>query len=330
MLTVPVRFTASRWSDKYANIENWLVDELGMRYRVSPPASLGLIRAGLLIPVLDGLDEMDLQDKRPNRAKSLVREINVWRYGSRPAPLILTCRQEQYNALRGPEVSSGSDGILVTNAATVTLADLAPSQAVKYIYDRVPDRKSWQPVIQKLRDIQDNRLAASLDSPWRLTLATLVYGGALGDVGDGAHRRSPRELLEHIEDMDDHLLRDYVRAATASHPPPRQQFGWQDAERWLTELAVYLDDNSRTGRVLRMKAVSGTDMVLHELWPFAGVRRVRCVDTLLAAMISIPGFVWFAAFTFSRGALWTVLFFAVLVGYAAALWRITRKSSQIL
>jgi hypothetical protein len=124
------------------------------------------------------------------------------------------------------------------------------------------------------------------------------------------------------------LLRDYVRAATEAHPAPGNGFTEKEAERWLTELAVYLNHNeyvtAEVGGKNDKKRLSGTDIILHELWPFAGIRRVRIVDAALATVMSVPGFIWFAAFCFSRPLLWRVLFFVVLTGYAAALKRITQ------
>jgi hypothetical protein len=325
---VPVRFTASHWNGGKGTLARWLADELLAKYDVSPPAADGLIKAGLLIPVVDGLDEMGTREQSLKREAAMVSELNTWKYASQSAPLVLTCRQDQYRALeRNPDPSLRPSGTRLLHAATVTLKDIEPEQAVDFLYNRVSDKERWQPILTMLRDKQDRRLARSLNTPWRLTLATIVYEdtavGHIHGAQDAASTRSPRELLGHTGDMDEHLLRDYVRAAAASHPPGHW-LGTEDAQRWLTGLAVYHEGNARHVRGVGGKTLSRTDIVLHELWPFGGVRRVRITDTVLASIISVPGFVWLAAFAFSRSAFWKVLFFVVLAGYAAALWRVTQ------
>jgi hypothetical protein len=315
---VAVRFSVSRW-DGTRSVEGWLADELVAVYRLPPPVARGLLAANLVIPVLDGLDEMDHEGQAPTRAAAIVAELNAWVQGTSAAPLILTCREEEYSRL-SQHSHSGVAGRRLLDAATVRLTDLTSAQVVRYILERGSDPDRWQPVIDRLTGGVNDRLAAVLNTPWRLTLAMTVYGGFLHE-GD-LLARSPKELLEHTEDIDEHLLRDYVRAATASHPPARKiPYRSGQVERWLRELAVYLDRNARTDRSVGGRELSGTDIVLHQLWPIAGDRLPRRVDTVLAAVMSVPGFTWFAAYAFSHATFWRILFFPVLAGYIAALCR---------
>jgi hypothetical protein len=53
------------------------------------------------------------------------------------------------------------------------------------------------------------------------------------------------------------------------------------AHRFLAVLARYLDENARTGRSLGNRPLSGTDIVLHELWPLAGQRPRAVALTVL-------------------------------------------------
>lgn len=326
---VPVRVAAPRRGGEHGSLEDWITYELDVRYGISPTDGLGMLNMGLLLPVLDGLDEMDPDDRLPLRAGALIRELNMWERASDPVPLVLTCRTEQYEKLQvHPELPSGRRGTRLLDAATVEIGALSSDQIIEYLKHRVVDRAAWDPVIRRLSTEEDYALSKALSTPWRLTLAATVYDFLTESTYGTARPRSPEELLRHTHDMDEHLLRDYVRAAAETHPAPRHRFSGEDAERWLTQLAVYLNHNQHFTREIgsekNKKRLSGTDIILHELWPFAGVRRVRAVDTTLAAVMSIPGFIWFAAFCFSRSWPWSVLFVIFLAGYAIALRRITQ------
>jgi hypothetical protein len=313
---VPVRFPLSAWAEG-RDLKAWLAEQLRVVYQVPPPIAQALIRNGLVIPVLDGIDEMDSVAGEPDRAASLIRSLNRWLRGSKNAPVILTCRDELYERL--------GEYRRLLDAAVVRLADLTPEQAAGYVEERAIVRERWRTVIERLRDRRDTALATALNTPWLLSLAIMLYNeepAGQSAITGSAHL--PGELIDHSDDMHEHLLRDYVRTATQAHPPRSgRPYQPERVERWLSELAAYLDGNARTVHLIGGKRLSGTDIVLHELWPIAGEQRPRRVDTALAAAMSIPGWVWFGVFAFTHDVFWRVLFLVALAGYAAALWRIT-------
>lgn len=320
---VPVRFSLSTWRED-RSLEAWLAEQLRSTYQIEPPIAQGLIRNGLVIPVLDGLDEMDSDAGEPERASAIIKELNQWLHAGEDMPLILTCRDELYRRLGEYAGRSGPLGRRLLNAAVVRLAALTPEQVMRYVRSRAVDLDRWQTVLANLEDRRDTALATALDTPWLLSLAIIVYKEPAGQTATTGSARLPRELIEHTGDMHEHLLRDYVRAATEAHPPRKgRTYGHEQVERWLAELATYLHDNARTGRVVGGKVLSGTDIVLHEFWPIAGEVRPRRVDMALAAAMSVPGWVWFGTFAFSHDVFWRLLFFVFFVGYAAALWRVT-------
>ena len=316
---VPVRFTLSRW-DANHELEAWLADELFAAHSIAPPVARELVSSGMIIPVLDGLDEMDSDGQQPERAAAMVRELNDWLYGAEDMPLILTCRDEVYSRLNQYSGVAGEKGRRLLNAATVRLDSLTPTEVAQYVRERAVDPERWRAVIANLESERNSALAIALNTPWLLTLAITVYGESTG-IGPA---RSPHELIDHTSDMHEHLLRDYVRVVTEAHASPRwRPYHPEHVERWLGELAAYLDRNLRTDKVVGGRTLSGTDVVLHELWPIAGERRPRRVDSVLAAVVSIPGLAWLGAFAFSHELYWRILLIPVLAGYIAALWRTT-------
>jgi hypothetical protein len=341
---VPVRFSLSRWPEERA-LHNWLAEEMAAAYRLPPPVARSLLTGRLVIPVLDGLDEMDLDSRPPVRAAAALAAMNSELDGTRLAGMIVTCREESYRRLADHRHLAGPTGTRLLDAATVLLDDVTAAQAIRYIRDRVVAPDSWELVIDDLSRERGSGLAAALNTPWRLTLATTVYerspsppalaGGTIegapsrrdgsrqpAPIADDGHDHSPVELIEHAMNMDQHLLRDYVRVATDLHPRQNGRVHkYERVERWLAEFAIYLRRNASTERAIGGRRLATTDVVLHELWPIAGSTAPRRVDAILGAAVSVPGFVWLAAFAFSRALPWRVLFFVVLAGYAAALWR---------
>ena len=96
--------------------------------------------------------------------------------------------------------------------------------------------------------------------------------------------------MDTEEKVRDHLLSLYILAAIAAHgaryPAPY-------VHRWLGVLASYLNANTAnptgTPRVIAGRPLSGTDLVLHEMWPLAGFRlpRIGTVSVTATVCLSI-------------------------------------------
>ncbi|MFI6986509.1 hypothetical protein ACIBSV_49295 [Embleya sp. NPDC050154] len=87
--------------------------------------------------------------------------------------------------------------------------------------------------------------------------------------------------------MRDHLNGLYVRAANHPTPGVGRAYTPEQVHTWLGVLARYLDTNATTGPVVGGRRLSGTDLVLHELWPLAGSHRARTAHALLFTAASI-------------------------------------------
>ena len=241
----------------------------------------------------------------------MIAKLNAWSRGGSPAPLVLTCRDELYFSLSGYRGEAGLAGTRVLDAATVRVADLGGPQVIRYISQRVVDLDRWEPVLADLTGDSSGALRDYLNTPWRLMLATTVY--------ERDDRRSPSELTDRPAGLDERLLPSYLRTviapATASRPP---RYDPDKAEHWLVQLAAYLDQNTRSERI-GGRFPSGVDLILHDLWPFAGQRAPRNVDTVLSVLLSAPGLAWAGVFAFSHAVGWRIAYVVVLAGYFAAL-----------
>lgn len=90
---VPVLFNLSSWKDDRQLITDWLVTELKSKYGVSKKLGQEWLNNRQLLPLLDGLDELE-----PQRQELCVHAINQFLAGeARPLYLVVCSRIEEYN-----------------------------------------------------------------------------------------------------------------------------------------------------------------------------------------------------------------------------------------
>ncbi|MFF7452558.1 NACHT domain-containing protein [Streptomyces sp. NPDC008132] len=269
---VPVRIPLSRWDTEDQSLPELLQQWLVEAYDWPTDLAVGMVQHGMVLPVLDGLDEMDppAPDGSPDpaapRATAVVRALNAYQRGRDAGPLILTCRTHHYDAL--------TTHTEVLDAARITIAPVDTTDAHAYLTDRALDPARWQPLLDHLTAHPGGLLAAVLSTPWRLCLTATVY-----------HRDGdPAELLTlpDANALDQHLLARYIPAATHTAPNPHG-YTPQDVHHWLHHLTTHLDPTG-TLPANSPAGAEATDLLLHELWPLAGRTRVRTTDALLTTL----------------------------------------------
>lgn len=236
-------------------VREWLLNQLAGDYRLNRKTAARLVEDGRILPVVDGLDEMDAT-ARPGPGSRAGRAIELLDLYLRrhPVPgLVVTCRQDQYDLLRGA-------GLGLRDAVQVDIRPIGASTAIEFITARVADRSRWQPVLKTIHDDPRGPLASALSTPWRLGLAV----GGYEQRGPGQRSlHDPAELcaatLDSTEKVRDRLLELFIPAAmVAAAPSPYRP---EQVQRWLTELARHL-----------CRQPSTTDLDLHELWKMTGRR----------------------------------------------------------
>ncbi|MFF4978284.1 NACHT domain-containing protein [Streptomyces sp. NPDC001083] len=270
---VPVRIPLSRWDTERQSLPELLQQRLIEAYDWPADLAAGLVRHGLVLPVLDGLDEMDplrpdgTPDPAAPRATSVIRALNAYQQGREAGPLILTCRTLHYDALAAHTE--------VLDAARIAVAPVNAVDARAYLTDRALGAARWQGLLDHLAAYPGGNLAVVLSTPWRLCLTATVYH----------HEGDPAELvnLPDADALDRHLLARYIPAVTRTAPSPRG-YTPDDVHRWLHHLTIHLDPTGTLNSDVPASA-EATDLVLHELWPLAGRTRVRTTDALLASLV---------------------------------------------
>ncbi|MFJ4932092.1 NACHT domain-containing protein [Streptomyces sp. NPDC088736] len=313
---VPVRFSLAGWNTEQP-LQEWLAHQVHEQFRdqgITLADATTLVNGYRLLPVLDGLDEMDT-DATPagrRRAARALEQLNGYQAPTGSAPVVLTCRTAQYEDLAGLDLR-------MREAARIQLNDVSPGQAAAYLTARSTSPTRWQPVIDTFTTAPGGTLARSLATPWRLNLAATAYEERHPDTL--AYLREPDHLLTLASPsaVRDHLLARYLPASARQHPTRPNHYRPDQTHHWLAALAAHLATTTPTS------TASSTDIVLHQLWPMAGTRRVRTADTLLAALLTLA-FTTLILSPFSPGSQYRHLFSAsvAVLLTLGSIWRPSR------
>ncbi|UXY25341.1 NACHT domain-containing protein [Streptomyces sp. HUAS TT20] len=260
---VPVRFSLSDW---YGNetLGDWISSRISSDFKINFSVAKKLVEMGLILPILDGLDEMSSGGAESTpRAVSAITSINRFRIGRQGAPLVVTCRRDFLDEL------ATNYGVHILDVAPVVVQPLTASQAADYLHRRFSHCPGkWRGVIQRLTTDPHGVLAQSLSTPWRLTLASTAYTESAD--------QNPDELLWETtdEDIGRHLMARYVDAVTSIHE--RSAGGTYQPRKvitWLGNIATHLNNTGTS------------DIRLHELWKITGHRAPRAADSVI---VSVP------------------------------------------
>ncbi|MFH8698877.1 hypothetical protein [Streptomyces chartreusis] len=271
---VPVLFPLASWDPRAAGLREWLAERLAAEYR--PLAAVGgdrtlareLLDAGLVLPVLDGFDEI-AEPLRGEALRCLNAELDD------RLPTLLTCRYaDWYRAVR--------DGDVLTAAEVVRLRPLDLATARTYL-DRTARSDSdgstvWTPAL----DAPSAPLTEVLASPLMVALARTVYGDT---------SRDPAELVDtgrfptagHIEE---HLLDAFVPAAFAGAGGTwRPEAAHQWLRRLARELASGRPGATRTWRLAWWELPAAMPRALGVLGP-------AVLAVVATASLLVPLAVW--------------------------------------
>jgi NACHT domain len=282
-LSVPIRLSLPTFdpggdhadADALASSLNaWISGHLTTVYGVTPNIADTLVRDGWILPILDGLDEMDPTVGPPARAAAVIRALN-YPAGPSPRPVVLSCRTARYQDLT--QMTMPGQETILQDVTAIRVQPLTPSQISGYLIRRFPDpvnsatiQQRWQPVLDHLTRHPVNPLAATLSSPLWLFMAVTAY-----------HRpgTDPARLTTMSGDALRHdLLTSLIPAITNQRRRPEGgSYQPVDVTCWLTTLAKYLHTCQAGNQG------SGSDIDLHELWPAAGNRAPRYLSAIIQA-----------------------------------------------
>lgn len=229
---VPVMLSLSSW-DMQGGLREWVKVRIVSEYKpealpeaIWSEAIDRLLKQDLIIPVLDGLDELP-QSLRGEALKAINRILPT-------QPLILACRRKEYEKI------SRDTGPLSNASASVALP-VSPNAVAKYLRNHPGAMRpeAWQPLLERITGDPGSPLAEALSRPLPVSLLPLVYDSPDSD---------PSELLDSqcfdsAKAVENRLFEGLLNAYdNYFHISLDGESSWNPkrARRWLIALARHL------------------------------------------------------------------------------------------
>jgi hypothetical protein len=274
---VPVLVTLASWNPHAEDLRRWLGAQLATDHPALAAKRLpglqdgtsidALLEAGLILPILDGLDEIPGDIRGP----AFTRISDALRAGQQ---IVVTCRTQQYRELmrtQGPRPS--------LRAAAIQLQPLDAGTISRYLLDDAGDLAAaarWEPVLAVLGTAEP--VALVLAKPLMISLARAIYNPRPGE--HAGELRDPAELCDPAladQAAVEALLFDAFIPAAYRFPVPRRgrvRWSARQAEDWLTFLAAHLEGNVKTPDLAWWQLSSSLNRL-------AGGLTVGCVSFLM-------------------------------------------------
>jgi hypothetical protein len=195
--------------------------ELAAAGRPDTTLAYELVRAGKILTILDGFDELP-QSRRPDALKQLNRALDAG------TPVILTTRAEEYE-------QAITAGDVLTRSAVIAIQPLTPDDLARYLplTTKPQAKQKWAPVLGQLPD--NAELRAVLQNPLMTSLARAAYSDTPADPTELLGERPTRTQLE------DHLLAQFI--------PSVYEAAAVKAQKYLSYLARDATRNSPAGEI---------------------------------------------------------------------------------
>lgn len=247
---VAVLLTLAAWRADQESLPDWIARRMVEDYpeladvkRYGPDVCARLVAAGLVLPVLDGLDEMptglltDVFDQLNDVA------------GVGGLQTVVTCRRAEFEAAR-------------TQVAPLRLAALAVirpirvADSIAFITGEQVDAARWHDVVERMRADPTGPLATALSTPLMTALARAVY-----ERPD----TTPAELcgFADVAAVERHLL-------DRTLPTVYRAEGLPAADRTLSFLAAHLHERLSTPNLAWWQLARAVPTAV-VLWPIAAV-----------------------------------------------------------
>lgn len=218
---IPVLFNLSAWKDDAQTIADWLVDELRNKRGFSKDIGKGWIENHLLLPLLDGLDELE-----PKRQELCVETINQFLRGEeKPRHLVVCSRRQEYESYEAKLQLNGA----------IYLQPLTQIQIHDYL-EKFNQIELWQ-------EIENNpNLLELFNKPLFLSIAVLA--GQNLTIEQWRQIGSTPERIQYL--MDVYIERMLSRKIGEEIYPKNKVPNSQQTKLWLSWLAQQLGRDSQT------------------------------------------------------------------------------------
>jgi serine/threonine protein kinase len=256
---LPVILPLSSWAIKRPKLEEWIVEQMAQIYDVPRKLSLQWVEEDHILPLLDGLDEME-EMARP----ACIATINAY-HRDHLAKLVVCSRTTEYEA-------AASCHRLALQGAVV-VQPLTHEDVQAYLV------RVGQPLTDLRSALKKNAALHTLSTtPLMLNILTLTYQGTA--VRDLPNRES---LLQKLV-WDDYVQRMVARKGNSKRYPLER------TRAWLSYLAQQMREHNQTVFYLEHLQPSFLDASLKQIYAW---RAVRLPALVIGALVSVLVCVFF-------------------------------------
>ncbi|ONH62500.1 hypothetical protein CcI49_03025 [Frankia sp. CcI49] len=243
---VPLLVPLASWNPDSQSLYAWLEGQILREYPhlTAVDAATGrkragaLLDAGLILPVLDGLDEI-----RAGGRDQALAAINEGLRGN--VGLVLSCRADEFREAVHPD--PGLRPIHLDGAAGIQLKHLGPEAVRGYLLAGAgndgPGR--WAQVLAALND-PTAPVAQALTTPLTANLANTIYNPRPRESSIGLPSSTDLTALPTAEAVEQHLLAQFIPAAYRPHRDQPARRNAEQATRYLAFLAHHLEHRLNT------------------------------------------------------------------------------------
>jgi hypothetical protein len=238
---IPVLFNLSSWTDPRQLMPDWLVEELKSKYGVRKDIAKKWLQEQLILPMLDGLDEVKIELQ-----ESCVAEINLWLRGDLRPPSVVVCsRQEEY---------ANYQTRLNLNGA-ILLQSLTDEQIQEYLLG-VNRTELWQ-LLQ-----QDTELLELVRTPLLLSITILSY--AKLSLQQWQALNSTKQRVKLL--LDAYVQTMFERKLNSRAYRKRRILSEKQTRQWLRVLSLKMQRESQTEFLIERMQPSVWLSGKHEGW----------------------------------------------------------------
>lgn len=216
ILPIPVVFNLSSWTEQKIDFEDWIVEELNIRYGVPNKIAQNWVKKDSILLLLDGLDEVGQE-----RREKCVESINTFRGKHGFANIVICSRVADYDILETK----------LKLQAAILIQPLTFGQIDSYLENLGSPLSLLRQIIKE--DVELQNLA---QYPLLLNIMAMAYGG------DGEKQlTTDREP----QDRQSELFSAYV-SKMFSRRLDQARYSSKDTVRWLTWLAKQMQKHGQT------------------------------------------------------------------------------------
>lgn len=281
---VPCLLNLPSWDPNSDTLIEWAASQIADRFRIAKKTAISLLKDGWILPVLDGLDEMDMQrEKTPSRTANTVSRINDYIASTPDCEIAIVSRS-------GSNYSRLSRGI--KGVQEITVQNLNARQVIGYLEEQFPgegELDAWKPVFAQLSDIRSPVIKA-LDTNWRVSAAAtfcLLGADPAALLPTEDERKNPGREDDYLHRVSELLIDSFITSRILNSGIPRSRLPIVKAHLHALGAAITRFEES---------SAPGSEIILHHWWKRFGQRGMMRRHQVFAWLLTQSPWILFGIF----------------------------------